>query len=311
MPRINSPAELQEFRKGIISKRDPNKPCIAVCTGTGCLALGAANVVTVLKEEIKKQGLETKVDVRETGCPGFCERGPLLVIYPEEICYLQVQPGDAEEIISQTIVGKKVIDRLLYVVPSTDTDEKIAQESEIPFYKHQMRNLIGNNIKIDPKSIDDYLAVGGYSALLKALCQETPEQVVELVKSSNLRGRGGAGFPAGRKWEFTRESPDKPKYVIVNADEGDPGAFMDRALLEGNPHSVLEGLTIGAYAIGSHEGYVYVRQEYPLAVENVTIAIKQAEAYEPALSFAVRKRLSSCLWRARQASQDRGPHIRP
>jgi NADH-quinone oxidoreductase subunit F len=279
MPRIDSPAELEEFRKEIISKRDPDKPCIAICTGTGCLALGAANVVTALKEEVKKQGLKTKVDVRETGCPGFCERGPLLVIYPEEICYLQVQPGDAQEIVSQTIVAKKVIDRLLYVVPSIDNDEKIVQESEIPFYKNQMRNLIGNNIKIDPKSIDDYLAVGGYSALAKALCQETPEHVVDLVKSSNLRGRGGAGFPAGMKWEFARKSRDKTKYVIVNADEGDPGAFMDRALLEGNPHSVLEGLTIGAYAIGSHEGYIYVRQEYPLAVENAGIAIKQAEEY--------------------------------
>jgi len=279
VPRIESPAELEAFRKDIISKRDPDKPCIAVCTGTGCLALGAANVVTALKEEVKKQGLETKVDVRETGCPGFCERGPLLVIYPEEICYLQVQPADAGEIVSQTIVAKKVIDRLLYVVPKADKDEKIVQESEIPFYKNQMRNLIGNNIKIDPKSIDDYLAVGGYSALAKALCQETPEQVVELVKSSNLRGRGGAGFPAGLKWEFARKSPDKTKYVIVNADEGDPGAFMDRALLEGNPHSVIEGLTIGAYAIGSHEGYIYVRQEYPLAVENAGIAIQQAEEY--------------------------------
>jgi NADP-reducing hydrogenase subunit HndC len=280
MPRINSPAELEEFRKEILSKRDPDKPCIAVCTGTGCLALGAANVVTAFKEEIKKQGLETKVDVvdvRETGCPGFCERGPLIVIYPEEICYLQVQPGDAEEIISQTIFAKKVIDRLLYIDPITG--EKIVHESEIPFYKNQMRLLIGNNIKIDPRSIDDYLAVGGYSALVKALCQETPEQVLELVKNSNLRVRGGAGFPAGRKWEFTRNSPDKIKYVIVNADEGDPGAFMDRAILEGNPHSILEGLTIGAYAIGSHEGYIYVRQEYPLAVENVTIAIKQAEEY--------------------------------
>ncbi len=280
MPRINSPAELEKFRKDILSKRDPNKPCVAVCTGTGCLALGAAKVVTAFKEEIKKQGLGTKVDVvdlRETGCPGFCERGPLVVIYPEEICYLQVQPGDAEEIVSQTILAKKVIDRLLYVDPITG--EKIVRESEIPFYKNQMRHLIGNNIKIDPKSIEDYLAVGGYSALVKALCQMTPEQVVELVKNSNLRGRGGAGFPAGRKWEFTRNSPDKTKYVIVNADEGDPGAFMDRALLEGNPFSVLEGLTIGAYAIGSHEGYFYVRQEYPLAVENVTLAIKQAEEY--------------------------------
>ena len=175
-----------------------------------------------------------------------------------------MQPGDAEEIVSQTIFAKKVIDRLLYVDPISG--QKIVHESEIPFYRNQKRLLLGNNIKIDPKSIDDYLAVGGYFALVKALCQVTPEQVVELVKKSNLRGRGGAGFPTGLKWEFARKSPGETKYVIVNADEGDPGAFMDRALLEGNPFSVLEGLTIGAYAIGAHEGYVYVRQEYPLAV---------------------------------------------
>ena len=280
MPRIKSPAELEEFRKGILSKRDPKTPCIAVCTGTGCLALGAAKVVAAFKEEIRKKALGTKVDlvnIRETGCPGFCERGPLVVIYPEEICYLRVQPADAEEIVSQTVVAKKIIDRLLYVDPITG--EKIVHESEIPFYKNQRRHLIGNNIKIDPKSIDDYLAVGGYSALAKALGQMTPEKVVELVKDSNLRGRGGAGFPAGKKWEFARKSPGNPKYVVVNADEGDPGAFMDRAVLEGNPFSVLEGLTIGAYAIGSHEGYFYVRQEYPLAVENVNLAIKQAEEY--------------------------------
>jgi len=279
MPRINSPAELEAFRKEILSKKDPNKPCIAVCTGTGCIALGATNVVKALKEEIKKQGLETKVDVkvdiRETGCPGFCERGPVIVIYPEETCYLQVKPDDAEEIITQTILGKKVIDRLLYVDPITK--EKSIQESEIPFYKNQKRHLIGNNIKLDPKSIEDYLGLGGYSALAKALFEMNPEQVVGVVKDSKLRGRGGAGFPAGRKWEFTRNSPGETKYVVVNADEGDPGAFMDRALLEGNPHSVLEGLLIGAYAIGAHEGYIYVRQEYPLAVENVTIAIEQAE----------------------------------
>ena len=278
MPRIQSPAELETFRKDVISKRDPDKPCIAVCTGTGCLALGASKVVAALREEIKKQGIESKVeikvDLRETGCPGFCERGPVIVIYPEEICYLQVQPGDAAEIISRTILNKKVVDRLLYVDPVTG--DKSVRESEIPFYKNQMRLLIGNNIKLDPKSIEDYLSLGGYSALAKALFQMKPEQIVGLVKDSKLRGRGGAGFPAGSKWEFARNSPGDTKYVVVNADEGDPGAFMDRAILEGNPHAVLEGFIIGAYAIGAHEGYIYVRQEYPLAVENVTIAIKQA-----------------------------------
>jgi NADH-quinone oxidoreductase subunit F len=252
-----------------------------VCTGTGCLALGAGKVVAALREEITKQGLESqvdvKVDLRETGCPGFCERGPVIVIYPEEICYLQVQPDDAAEIVSQTLLGKKVIDRLLYVDPVTG--ERSVRESDIPFYKHQMRLLIGNNIKIDPKRIEDYLALGGYSALAKALFAMKPEQIVAQVKDSKLRGRGGAGFPAGRKWEFARNTPGDTKYVVVNADEGDPGAFMDRALLEGNPHAVLEGLTIGAFAIGAREGYIYVRQEYPLAVENVTLAIHQAEEY--------------------------------
>jgi NADH:ubiquinone oxidoreductase subunit F (NADH-binding)/(2Fe-2S) ferredoxin/Pyruvate/2-oxoacid:ferredoxin oxidoreductase delta subunit len=278
MPRINSPAELEEFRREIISRKDPNKPCIAVCTGTGCLALGATKLVIALKEEIRKQGLKAEVvDFRETGCPGFCERGPIVVIYPEEICYVQVQADDAAEIVSQSIVSGKVVERLLYTDPITG--EKAVHESDIPFYKNQMRLLIGNNIKLDPKSIDNYLSVGGYSALIKALFQLTPEAVVELVKDSNLRGRGGAGFPTGKKWEFTRNSTGKTKYVVVNADEGDPGAFMDRALLEGNPHAVLEGLTIGAYAIGAHEAYIYVRQEYPLAVENVTIAINQALEY--------------------------------
>jgi NADH:ubiquinone oxidoreductase subunit F (NADH-binding)/(2Fe-2S) ferredoxin/NAD-dependent dihydropyrimidine dehydrogenase PreA subunit len=278
MPRIASQTELQQLWKDIRSKRDPDQACIAVCTGTGCLALGATKVVDALKEEIKKQGLKTKVvNIRETGCPGFCERGPILVIYPEETCYLQVKPEDAEEIVAQTIRGGKVVDRLLYTDPSSG--EQAVRESEIPFYKNQVRLLIGNNIRIDPKSIEDYLAVGGYSALMKALFELSPEQIVEEVKRSGLRGRGGAGFPAGMKWEFARKSPGTAKYVVVNADEGDPGAFMDRALLEGNPHSILEGLIIGAYAIGAHEGYIYVRQEYPLAVENIALAITQAEDY--------------------------------
>jgi NADH:ubiquinone oxidoreductase subunit F (NADH-binding)/(2Fe-2S) ferredoxin/NAD-dependent dihydropyrimidine dehydrogenase PreA subunit len=278
MPRIASQAELEELGADILSKRDPDKACIAVCTGTGCLALGANMVVVALKEEAKKQGLGTTVvNFRETGCPGFCERGPIVVIYPEEICYLQVKPEDAEEIITQTIRGGKIIERLLYA--DAAGGEKVVRESEIPFYKNQVRLLIGNNIKIDPKSLNDYLAVGGYAALAKALFHLSPEEIVEQVKYSGLRGRGGAGFPTGMKWEFARHRSDTTKYVVVNADEGDPGAFMDRALLEGNPHSVLEGLIIGAYAIGAHEGYIYVRQEYPLAVENVTLAIAQAEEY--------------------------------
>ena len=277
MTRIKSPAELEELRKGILSKRDPNKPCITLCSGSACHASGSEEVAASVEEEIKKQGLSTKVDIRKTGCHGFCERGPIIVIHPEEICYLQIEPKDVPEIVSQTIKEKKVIERLLYTDPTTN--KKVVHESEIPFYNNQERLVFGSNGKIDPKNIDDYLALGGYSALAKALSQMTPEKVLAEVKKANLRGRGGGGFPAGRKWEECRNAPGEIKYVIVNADEGDPGAYKDRSLLEGNPHSILEGLTIGAYAIGAHEGYIYVRQEYPLAVENVTIAIKQAEEY--------------------------------
>jgi NADH-quinone oxidoreductase subunit F len=268
---------LDEFRKGILSKRDPEKPCISVCAGAGCLASGAADVIVAFEEEIEKQGLQADVDMKGTGCPGFCERGPVVVIYPEGICYLSVTPQDVPEIVTKTIKEKEVVDRLLYADP--DTGEKAIHESDISFYKNQERNILCDNGRIDSKSIDDYLAIGGYSALTKALSKMTPEQVVEEIKKSNLRGRGGGGFPAGKKWEGSRNAPEKKKYVIVNADEGDPGAFMDRALLEGNPHSILEGLIIGGYAIGSEEGYVYVRQEYPLAVENIILAIEQAREY--------------------------------
>jgi NADH-quinone oxidoreductase subunit F len=237
MPRINSPAELGKFRQKIVSKRNPNRPCISICAGAGCLAFGAREVIAAFKAEIEKQGLTTDVDTKGTGCPGFCERGPVVVIYPEEICYLQVTPEDVPEIVSRTIKEKKIVDRLLYVDPTTG--EKSIHESDIPFYKHQKRNIICDNIKIDSKSIDDYLAIGGYSALAKIFSGMTAEQVLEEVKKSNLRGRGGGGFPTGKKWEGSRNAPGDIKYVIVNADEGDPGAFMDRALLEGNPHSIL------------------------------------------------------------------------
>jgi NADH-quinone oxidoreductase subunit F len=277
MPRIGSPAELEQFRKGILSKRDASKPCITLCSGSACLASGSGEVVASLEAEIEAQGLRDEVDIRKTGCHGFCERGPIIIVHPEEISYFQIEPKDVPEIISQTVKEKKVIDRLLYVDPGTN--EKILHESEIPFYKNQQRLVLGSNGSIDPKSIDDYLAIGGYSALAKALFEMSPEQVLEEVKKSNLRGRGGGGFPTGRKWEGARDAPDETKYVIVNADEGDPGAYMDRSILEGNPHSVLEGLIIGAYAIGTGDGYIYVRQEYPLAVENIGLAIQQAEEH--------------------------------
>ena len=277
MPRINSPAELEALREKILSERDPNRTCITLCSGSACHASASREVAASIQEEIQKHSLENTVDFRRTGCHGFCERGPIIVIRPQDICYFQIKPEDVPEIISETIMGNRVIERLLYSDPATN--EKIIRESEIPFYKNQGRIVFGSNVYVDPKNIEDYLAIGGYSALSKALSAMTPEDVLQEVKKANLRGRGGGGFPAGIKWEGSRNAPSDEKYVIVNADEGDPGAYMDRSLLEGNPHSVLEGLTLGAFAIGAHEGYIYVRQEYPLAVENVNTAIRQAEEY--------------------------------
>jgi len=246
-----------------------------LCSGSACQATHCKKVAAALELELEKQGLTDKVHVRKTGCHGFCEKGPILVLYPEGICYLQVKAEDVPEIISETLIGKKIVERLVYVDPTTG--EKAVHEHDIPFYKNQERLVLGLNTKIDPKSIEDYLAVGGYQALGKVLSSMAPEQVINEVKAASLRGRGGGGFPAGIKWEAARNAPGETKYVIVNCDEGDPGAYMDRSLMEGNPFCVLEGLLIGAYAIGAHEGYIYVRQEYPLAVENVTSAIRRAE----------------------------------
>jgi NADP-reducing hydrogenase subunit HndC len=275
--RANSTAELEALRKSILDARDPKRSIIALCVGTGCLAYGCMNILGAFKREVVVQGLQDTVEIRATGCPGFCERGTLLTIYPQGIFYQRVKIEDVPEIISETIVKGKVIKRLLYVDPNTG--ERYAKEADVPFYKRQRRLLLDSNNKIDPTSIEDYLAIGGYAALVKALSQMKPEQVLEEVKKADLRGRGGGGFPAGRKWEETRSAPGDIKYVVVNCDEGDPGAYMDRSLTEGNPHMVLEGLAIGAYAIGAREGFVYVRQEYPLACENLNIATKQAEEY--------------------------------
>jgi len=274
--RLSSTKELEEFRKEIQSKRRPDKLVVTVCTGTACQTYGSLEIYQKFDDEIKKQGLESAVvEAKATGCHGFCEQGPVVVIFPQEICYVKVKLEDVPEIVSATLDQGKVIERLLYEDPLTG--ERITKDSDIPFYKNQMRLVFGNNRYINPRDVDDYIALGGYGALSKALLQMTPEQVLEEIKKSNLRGRGGGGFPTGIKWETTRNAAGEPKYVIVNCDEGDPGAYMDRSLMEGNPHGVLEGLIIGAYAIGSHEGFIYVRQEYPIAYENSIQAIKQAE----------------------------------
>ena len=277
MARLNSREDLDKFAEGLASRNDPHMPRVSVCAGSGCLACGAKDVISAFEGEIEAQGLKGQVDVKSTGCHGFCEKGPIVVVDPEETCYLQVTPKDVPEIATKTLKEKQVIERLLYVDPQTG--EKSTNENDIPFYKHQKRMVFGPNRTINPRSIDDYIAIGGYGALKKALFDMTPETVIEEIKTSKLRGRGGAGFPTGLKWEFARKAAGDQKYVVVNCDEGDPGAYMDRSLMEGNPHSVLEGLLIGAYAIGASIGAVYIRQEYPLALQNLEVAMAQAEEY--------------------------------
>jgi NADH-quinone oxidoreductase subunit F len=256
---------------------DAKRPCLTVCAGSGCCAAGAESVVSALKKQLQLAGLEKDVDIKSTGCHGFCERGPVMLVWPDGTFYNKVAVSNAAELVASVANGHKPIEKLLYVDPVTG--ERAVKEEDVPFYAKQQRVLFGNNGRIDPKQIEDYLRVGGYQGLAKVLSGISREQVVEMIKSSGLRGRGGAGFPTGLKWEACRRSLEPQRYVICNADEGDPGAFMDRSLLEGNPHSVIEGLTIGSYAMGAHEGYVYVRAEYPLAVKHLAIAIQQAEEY--------------------------------
>lgn len=277
--KLGSPEQLAKFREEIIKAKEADKGIIvSVCAGTGCKAFGCDALIESLKKLIKEAGLGEKVRVKETGCPGFCERGVLVTIYPQEIFYQRVRPDDAKEIVEKTLVKGEIIDRLLY--EDVTSGKKVQHASEVPFYQKQQRILLGANEKTDPNVIEDYIVLGGYSALSKALFEMEPEGIIDEVKMSGLRGRGGGGFPTGIKWESCRKAPseDGVRYVICNADEGDPGAFMDRAILEGNPHRVIEGMIIGAYAIGSHEGIVYVRNEYPLAIKNLSIALDQARA---------------------------------
>ena len=281
--RLSSAADLEALRKSIVARKDPNVSLITVCAGTGCRASGAEAVVDAFKDAIGGLNVDLKVEVKDTGCHGFCERGPLVVIRlkgkPEEerVFYERVKAEDVQEIMQETVVNGKIIDRLQYVDPATN--KPITYEPDVQFYKKQTRMILAANGEIVPTEIDDYIGIGGYSALSKALSKMSPDEVVEEVKKSGLRGRGGGGFPTGRKWDSCKTSRNDMKYVICNADEGDPGAYQDRSILEGNPHSVLEGMIIGAYAIGSNRGYIYVRNEYPLAVRHAELAIKQAMDY--------------------------------
>jgi NADH:ubiquinone oxidoreductase subunit F (NADH-binding)/(2Fe-2S) ferredoxin/Pyruvate/2-oxoacid:ferredoxin oxidoreductase delta subunit len=270
---LKSPEELEQLRTKVLKEREKQegKKGVVLCTGTGCRGAGAVEVFEAFKKEL---GAKSAIEFKTTCCHGFCERGPITIIEPEGIFYQRVTPEDVSRIIKETVQGGRVIEELLYQDPQTE--QTISAETDIPFYKKQNRLVFGHNRLIDPTRIEDYLAKGGYQALAKALFHLSPEEVLEEVKRAGLRGRGGGGFPTGRKWESCRQAHGDVKYVICNCDEGDPGAYMDRSLMEGNPHRVLEGMIIGAYAIGAHEGYVYVRHEYPLAVENVGIAIEQA-----------------------------------
>jgi len=247
---------------------------VLVCRGTGCVSGGGDAVFEALKAEVTRQRL-TGSEIDFTGCHGFCQQGPNVVVEPDGIFYTQVEPEDAAEIVTSHLQNGKPVERLFYRAPMTD--QAIPYYSDINFYKKQERIILRNCGYINPERIDDYLARGGYQALRKALFGMTPEQVIEEINRSGLRGRGGAGFPTGRKWEFCRSARGSPKYTICNADEGDPGAFMDRSILEADPHAVLEGLTIAAYAIGASEGYIYVRTEYPLAVSRLNTALNQAQ----------------------------------
>jgi NADH:ubiquinone oxidoreductase subunit F (NADH-binding)/(2Fe-2S) ferredoxin/NAD-dependent dihydropyrimidine dehydrogenase PreA subunit len=277
MSRLETPADLIKLRENVVAERNAKETWLAVCAGTGCRAYGAETLAASLEEEIAKRGLENKIGVRRTGCHGFCERGPLVVVQPSDVCYLGAQPKNVADIVDKLCSGEGTVDNLLFLDEADDT--RLAHLDEIPFYKYQHRIVLKQNVLIDASELMDYIAVGGYSALAKALSGMTPAGVLNEVKAAKLRGRGGGGFPAGRKWETTRDAHGEPKYVIVNADEGDPGAYMDRSILEGNPHAVLEGLILGAYAIGASEGFIYVRQEYPLARKHAQKALEQAREY--------------------------------
>ncbi|MHB1391928.1 MAG: NADH-quinone oxidoreductase subunit NuoF [Clostridia bacterium] len=250
---------------------------VMICRGTGCTSANSEQIVKNFEEEIKKNGLEGEVVVERTGCFGLCALGPVVIIYPEASFYSMVKPEDVEEIVKEHLVKGRVVKRLLYA--ESVEENRIKAIEEVDFYKKQVRVALRNCGIINPENIDEYIAFDGYKALAKVLSEMKPAEVIDTVKKSGLRGRGGAGFPTGMKWEFASKSQNEQKYVLCNADEGDPGAFMDRSVLEGDPHSVLEAMAIAGYAIGANQGYIYCRAEYPIAVKRLAIAIGQAREY--------------------------------
>jgi NADH-quinone oxidoreductase subunit F len=274
MAKLDDREALDTLRNSLRTQQKKDKKrLLSLCAGSGCGAYGTDKVYDALMAELAKHDLQDEVDVKLSGCHGFCEKGPMLVIHPEGIFYPQLNEDNIPKVVENTIKNGELVKNLIFKDPATK--KRIAHEKDIPFYKLQKRIIFGKNGIIDPTSIEDYILVDGYKALEKALFEMKPEEIIDQVKKSGLRGRGGGGFPAGIKWDTCRKH-DGDRYVICNADEGDPGAYMDRSLLEGNPHSVVEGMIIGAIAIGSREGYVYVRHEYPLAVKNLTIALQKA-----------------------------------
>ena len=281
--RAESNLELREKSNTLVSEescgieKGTGHMQILCCDGTGCKASESALIVENLKASLAQHGLSDKVEVITTGCFGFCEKGPIVKIIPDNTFYTQVSPSDAEEIVSEHIVKGQRVDRLLYVEP--ETGKHISDSKHMNFYGKQVRIALRNCGFIDPENIEEYIARDGYAALADVLFNKTPEQVIEMVKASGLRGRGGAGFPTGKKWEFCRAYQADDKYVVCNADEGDPGAFMDRSIMEGDPNSIIEAMIICGYCTGAHNGLIYIRAEYPLAVSRLQIAIKQAREY--------------------------------
>ena len=252
---------------------------VLVCGGTGCTSSGSPAIREHLENELKKQGLDEEIKVVQTGCFGLCALGPIMIVYPEGTFYSRVTEDDVTEIVSEHLLKGRPVERLVYNPKTEDMPHGVTSLSETPFYKSQMRIALRNCGVINPEEIDEYIALDGYLALGKALTEMTPQQVIDIMKASGLRGRGGAGFPTGTKWQFAANNASDEKFVICNADEGDPGAFMDRSVLEGDPHAVLEAMAIAGYAIGGTHGYIYVRAEYPIAVKRLKIAIDQAREY--------------------------------